>query len=258
MELFKELLNFHSPGNRYVYYPPTKAWKADLTETKALINKENNDPIVLYFHIPFCQQMCTFCGCNINLSKKESDHLAYVEALEVEWSLKNQRHDFEDGLKNKEIYLTFGGGTPTDLMPSALIRLLTFIKEKVGEDIKFGMSEANPKTLNEEFVEQVTSIGIRSFSFGVQDFSKDVCSNVNRHQSLEDLQNSFQLLGKEYQKGIDLIWGLPKQNSNSLKNHWEAPLKKLNPDWVSFLSSCRSSLDENLSRSLWRLYSPKS
>lgn len=234
MELFEELIKFHSPGNRFVYYPATKNWEKNSSLPIASLIGEENSPVALYFHLPFCQQMCTFCGCNINLSKKREDHLDYIDALKKEWELKDEQYKFVSQLEGKDVFIILGGGTPTDLHPDAFLVFKKFLKDKIPSNVSFGLSEANPKTLSERFISEATDLNIQNFSFGVQDFSEDVCLNVNRHQTFGDLQNSFSLLGDHAQKGIDLIWGLPKQRSEKIAEIWKQPIEILSPDWISF------------------------
>ena len=231
MNLSHELLKFHSPGNRYVYFPMTKSWNGQsYTPLNSLDIKDNN--IHLYLHLPFCRQVCTFCGCNINLSSKAKDHLLYVRALKKEWEIRNVTQLLKQS--HKSISLSLGGGTPNDLHPEALQELREFLNQEIPKNLSFGLIEANPNSLSHEHVLFAKSISCNAFSFGVQDFSTEVCKNVNRHQNISTLERTFSELPDQFLKGIDLIWGLPKQNIEHIPSLWKDSIKKLRPDWISF------------------------
>lgn len=236
MELYQELLKHHSPGNRYVYYPPTTRWQK-AQDSVSFFNESHQEtkaPLAFYFHLPFCRQMCTFCGCNINLSKKKEDHLDYIEALIAEFQYKEKELGFTSFFENRKLYLLFGGGTPNDLHPEALDKLVSFLNEKFTHPFDYFLSEANPRTISNDFLSRVSSLGEVSLSFGIEDFSEEVCLNVNRKQTPNQIKAAFTLIGEKREKGIDLIWGLPKQTPQLMRNNWEPILKELSPDWISF------------------------
>jgi coproporphyrinogen III oxidase-like Fe-S oxidoreductase len=237
MTLAQELLDFHSPGNRFAYYPQTKGWNnerlEDLEET--LLNLPSELQKIghghLYIHIPYCKSLCTFCGCNIKIDQNKEEHLTYIAALIKELELKDPKGLTRESIKA----LTFGGGSPNTLHPAALEKLILFLKGYF-ESLEEILVEVDPLTLSNEqvglFNQLTRSPENLRFSMGVQDFSNEVCENVNRHQESQHIEKAFHLL-KDHDKGIDLIWGLPHQTRPHI-DKWQSHLKKLAPDWINF------------------------
>ncbi len=225
MTLSVDLLHYHSSGNRFVYFPTTINWNNKTGEelTQKFSKKEN---LNLYIHLPFCRELCTFCGCNIKISQKKEEHLEYIEAVIKEFELKG-------GHSSVITTLTLGGGTPNILHPEAKLLLKNFLKQNVSATLVDSHVELEPKTFSKEDYDYYKSIGINRFSFGIQDFSEKICANVNRHQTPKEIQNAFENLSKEDCKGIDLIWGLPFQNKETVKE-WHPFIEKIDPDWISF------------------------
>ncbi|MCF8058330.1 MAG: radical SAM protein [Bacteriovoracaceae bacterium] len=226
MSLLKDLNQFHSPGNRFVYYPTTNHWNNEAKDIfkESILETDNTN---LYIHLPFCRELCTFCGCNIKISKKKEEHLDYIETIVQEFKLKTS--SFRPIIST----LTIGGGTPNILHPEAKNLLKSFLIENVVPTLIDSHVELEPKTFNQEDYQYFKSIGINRFSFGIQDFSKEICENLNRHQTIEEVFRAINHLGDEDGLGLDLIWGLPKQTIDTVKS-WKAHLKELSPDWISF------------------------
>lgn len=233
MSLGAELLEYHSPGNRYAYYPTTKNWKGKGHEGPREIPKRK----ALYLHLPFCQELCTFCGCNIRLSQRSQEHIDYVETLKKEWSLLASHPQWKEVLQSYQNHplenLILGGGTPSQLQPQAQIVLQDFLKGLFPKGIKDGHTEASPRSFNSEFYNWAKELGIKSYSFGVQDFDPNILQNVNRKQNPKDLKKALALLSHEDRRGIDLIWGLPHQTLQVISS-WRDHLEELDLDWVSF------------------------
>ncbi len=233
MSLSAQLLAKHSPGNRYAYYPSTKKWEVkEITGPQKIVHGA-----AIYFHLPFCRELCTFCGCNIRLSKKEEEHHQYCKTLIKEWELLFQSPKWCAQIEVLKAYplenLILGGGTPSFLAPEAQVLLRKFLERTFVHGIKNGHTEASPKSFNRKFLEWARSIGINSFSFGVQDFNQKVLHNVNRKQEHIDLTRALDLLKEEERRGIDLIWGLPLQDKESMSS-WKESLAPLDLDWISF------------------------
>lgn len=227
--LASDFLKYHSPGNRYAYFPPTKKWQGSGVDPKKLSELDfthSKDKGHLYIHLPFCRSLCTFCGCNIKISDHREDHLEYIEALKKEVELK------ELASFSLESF-TLGGGSPNALHPDALAELTKLLKNLSVPEMNWqdSLCEIDPKIFNQNQMDLLTNLGVKRFSLGVQEFNEEICKNVNRHQKLEHLYNAKEILG-DAPFGIDLIFGLPKQTQTHIEA-WYNSLKELSPHWVS-------------------------
>jgi oxygen-independent coproporphyrinogen-3 oxidase len=210
------LLNLYSvPGGRYTYYPTHAGWKNNLNYfqwydvVKANYNQETG--LDLYLHIPFCQSLCTFCGCNIRITKSYQDIAPYLTALKKEWKL--YKNFLGDDVKINSIYI--GGGTPNFLNASDLDELLTHFSEKSSPHISI---ELDPRFLTSEQLDVFKKHNVHTLSFGVQDFNQEVLANVNREQDSNEiisLIKSAKDLGFPH-INVDLIYGLNHQTPQSL------------------------------------------
>ncbi len=228
MNLAEQLTNHHSPGNRFSYYPLSSVW-TELKKDTAILPMPTQQGYGLYIHLPFCREICTYCGCNIKISRKEEEHIHYVQALLKEFELKSK--NFEKDLPLLSI--NFGGGTPNTLMPGAQELLWSKLKELVSSKTSSGLMEADPRYFTKVDAQNALELKIDRICFGVQDFNDDILSNVNRRQSHQDLFRARENLDPTQSFGIDLLWGLPKQTKESMEN-WRDVLGKLSPDWISF------------------------
>lgn len=236
MELAQKYIQFHSPGNRYAYYPSTKNWQGstsihDFHQDLALNRGDifNNTEGHLYLHLPFCRSLCTFCGCNIKISNNKEEHLEYIKAVEKDLELK----DPQGQLSQQITAFTFGGGSPNALHPLALEELAkTFAKKSINTHRASDfLCEIDPTIFTSEQKGILQELGVTRFSLGVQDFDEEICKNVNRHQSLEKLYQVKKIFG-ETPFGIDLIYSLPKQKPSHIES-WREHLKEMAPHWVS-------------------------
>ena len=233
----KDLIHkYQKPGGRYVYYPPLSRWKEakeqENTLWKTLVSKSLAEEKVfdLYFHIPFCKKICTFCGCNIKVTNNQSEEEVFTANL-----LK----EFVDLTENKKLNissLTLGGGSPNYLSPKVIRDLLEKIKENIQlQENPILKLEIDPRYINEEWVEAIAILPWNTFSLGIQDFNEKIVSNVNRSQSLEQINQCIKLIKKYFSKphiNIDLIYGLPLQSRETIKQ-WEPILRELRPDGIS-------------------------
>ncbi len=225
MNLAELLLHHHSPGNRFSYYPLSSQWKEirDYEHNKIIPDREGYG---LYLHIPFCQEICTYCGCNIKISRNEDEHSHYVEALLKEIELRTL-HDFP------LLSINFGGGTPNTLGQRAFDQLQNALQNLIGAQTLSGQMEADPRYFNSDQAHRAQNLRINRISFGVQDFIPEILSNVNRRQQPEQIHQSIEALLPNQAFGFDLLWGLPKQTRETIEQ-WYGHLKELNPDWISF------------------------
>lgn len=215
------LLDLYSvPGGRYTYYPVHSGWKNNLNYFQWWDSiKKDYDPkkgIDLYIHIPFCQSLCTFCGCNIRVSKNYDGVTPYINSLKKEWSFYQKI--LGDEIKINSIYI--GGGSPNFLTASDLSDLLTFFKGNQDTQISI---ELDPRFLSLDQLQVLKIHNVHMLSFGVQDLNPKVLENVNRDQSSEQF---FDLISRAREMGfqhinIDLIYGLTHQTPESIAHTLE-------------------------------------
>lgn len=217
----------HSPGNRYSYYPLSSKWE-EVGEEMSALPPPSQLGFGLYIHIPFCREICTYCGCNIKISKKAHEHFEYVEALIQDFKIKTKNWP-----QLPLLNITFGGGTPNTLEPQAQELLWNFLKEKISDKTSSGQMEADPRYFTKVVAQQALELKIDRITFGVQDFNPEILSNVNRRQRPEHLYQARAALEADQSFGVDLLWGLPKQSVETFKI-WESHIRELSPDWISF------------------------
>ncbi len=207
---------YDKPGPRYTSYPtaPHFSDKFSYNEYTESIKKNNNEnsniPLSLYFHIPFCDTLCYFCGCNMIISNNRSRIGNYVEYLKKEiLLLKNHLSD-----ERLVTQLHWGGGTPTHLSPDEITELLSYINSNfnISQDIE-ASCEIDPRELTFEHLKALREGGFNRISMGVQDFTHEVQIAVNRIQSEEITRQAVEWVRelKFESINLDLMYGLPHQ-----------------------------------------------
>ena len=172
-------------------------------------------PVSLYVHIPFCQQLCWYCGCNMRLATRYEPVTEYLETLLKEIALVRQL--LSNRLRVQHLH--FGGGTPTALSPDDLERVVGALHDQFDFDDSAELAiESDPRTLSDEMIARIGRLGFNRASFGVQEFEPAVQAAINRHQSAELVLRSIEDLRAAGVCGInvDLIYGLPLQTVASL------------------------------------------
>ncbi len=200
-------------GPRYTSYPTAPAWLESVGERdfrRRLASLNPGEKLSLYVHIPFCENLCHFCGCMKVITKKHEQSEEYMKfllqeidriaALVPQGCIVNQMH--------------FGGGSPNFLKPEELFKIVDKIHEKF--EFEFGAEmaiEMHPRTSTPEFCEKVAQLGFNRISLGVQDLDPKVQKLINRHQTYEMTQEMVDLLKKLglISFNFDLIYGLPGQ-----------------------------------------------
>lgn len=212
--------------------PSQSKWKELVIETFRLTNLE--DGISIYIHLPFCESLCTYCGCNTRITINHSVESPYVLAVLKEWKMYLDL--FESPPRIKEIHL--GGGTPTFFSPENLQLLLKGILEKAelcqGAELSF---EAHPNNTKREHLEALYQVGFERLSLGVQDFDPKVQDVINRIQTVEDVRRVTRQARELGYTSInyDLIYGLPFQTKESIINTVKE-VRELRPDRIAFYS----------------------
>jgi oxygen-independent coproporphyrinogen-3 oxidase len=235
-----DLLNkYNVPGPRYTSYPTAPEWSDDFGPAnfeRALAEGEatSTQPISLYFHIPFCESLCLFCGCNVVINRRKEVAAPYLEHL---------RHEIEriSGRVSRQrpvVQLHWGGGTPTYLSPAQIEDLYGFITDHFtfAPEAEIGI-EVDPRVTTEEHVRRLRRLGFNRLSMGVQDFNPLVQKTIHRIQPYEMTHNLVSLgreLGFE-SINIDLIYGLPHQTPESFAETVEKVIT-INPDRIAMYS----------------------
>lgn len=228
------------PGPRYTSYPPATKFTADLAAldldgSLAGDNRPEAGPISLYFHLPFCESRCWFCGCNTVITRRRESAGEYLDDLAREVRLTAARMD-----RNRPVsQIHFGGGTPTFFPPAELRRLGELIRETFpnrAPDCEFSV-EIDPRRLTADHVVALREIGANRASLGVQDTNPRVQLAIHRIQPQSVNEQAFAWL-RENGFGsinVDLIYGLPLQTPASFARTVDTVLK-LGPDRLSVFS----------------------
>lgn len=233
---------YNIPGPRYTSYPTVPYWDDTTfslelwkqTLKQSFIESNTTEGISLYIHLPFCESLCTFCGCHKRITKQHEMESPYIIALLKEWTLYVELLEEQPNIK--EIHL--GGGTPTFFSPTNLKLLINGILEKsiLAKDYEFSF-EGHPNNTTEAHLQTFYDLGFRRVSFGVQDYNETVQKAIHRIQPFENVKSVT-----EYARAIgytsishDIIFGLPFQT----KGHVLATIEKtklLMPDRLAFYS----------------------
>jgi oxygen-independent coproporphyrinogen-3 oxidase len=203
------------PGPRYTSYPTALQFRddADAQRLVAAASAERGG-LSLYFHLPFCESLCWFCGCNKVITTDNSRAEVYLDALVREMDLFPR-----DTVAGRQVVqLHFGGGTPNFLTPAQILRLGAEIKKRFdfAGDAECSV-ELDPRFLTLDHVRAFREIGMTRASFGIQDVNPDVQRAVHRVQSEECNEQAFAWLrGEGFESvNVDLIYGLPGQTPES-------------------------------------------
>lgn len=238
----KELLEkYDIPAPRYTSYPTVPYW-SKTPEKKEWIKsinatlKNDGSSWSMYLHIPFCETLCTFCGCNTTITKDHRRESLYLDHILKEWNTYLESCPELSKKPLKEMHL--GGGTPTFFSPENLHKLIESLQKNITLSDEFeGSLEVDPRRTTPEHLEKLLSLGFKRVSMGVQDFDPEVQRLVNRIQP-EDITKNLTLSAREMgynSVNYDLIYGLPKQNLETMKVLIEKTIEH-RPDRIAFYS----------------------
>ena len=238
-ELFKK---YDVPAPRYTSYPTVPYW-TDNPSTEQWINElrksfQTQDMSwSMYLHIPFCETLCTFCGCNTSITKDHRREIPYKNVILKEF--QNYLALVPEMREKKLKQMHFGGGTPTFLAADVLGDLVTAIFKEIKKDPNGfeGSIEVDPRRTNEAQLKVLAALGFSRVSMGVQDFDPEVQRLVNRIQPQEQTVKITALARKHGYTSInyDLIYGLPKQTSESMRVTAELTCQ-MRPDRIALYS----------------------
>ena len=239
----RSLINkYNIAGPRYTSYPTVPYWDEGtfslgnwMSSVKASFNESNaSEGISLYIHMPFCESLCTFCGCNKRITKQHDVEIPYIDAVLKEWSLYLKLFGQKPIIR--EIHL--GGGTPTFFKPENLKRLIHGILKAsiVAQEHEFSF-EGHPNNTTKAHLQALYDLGFRRVSYGVQDYNITVQKAIHRIQLFENVKRATETAREigYTSVGHDIIFGLPFQTME----HVEQTIlktKELCPDRLAFYS----------------------
>lgn len=227
---------------RYTSYPTMPYWHVDTfhvdeweRSVKLSFDESNStEGISLYIHLPFCENLCTYCGCNTRITKNHAVEVPYIKAVLKEWDM--YLDILQDVPVIREIHL--GGGTPTFFAPDNLQMLIDGIlkKAKVHPRAEFSF-EGHPANTTTQHLETLYTLGFRRLSLGIQDFDPRVRFIINRDQSFEQVMHvTLEARRIGYTSiNYDLIYGLPLQTVEGLISTIQL-VSQLRPDRIAFYS----------------------
>lgn len=219
---------------RYTSYPTAPHFSEQVGESvvRAWLNEIPGDTrLSLYLHIPFCQKMCWYCGCNMRLVARYEPIAAYVEQLIEEIRLVAAaipgRHTIS--------HIHWGGGTPTTLSSEDFVRVDDVLRSHfdIAPDAEIAV-EIDPRTLSEETVKTLAGIGCNRASLGVQEFDDTVQQAINRVQPVNVVETATGWL-RDHGIGavnFDLMYGLPNQTTDMLLQTVRQAIR-LKPDRIA-------------------------
>ncbi|WP_282147563.1 oxygen-independent coproporphyrinogen III oxidase [Algibacter lectus] len=233
---------YNISGPRYTSYPTVPYWNNETfslnkwKESLVQSFKESNskEGISLYIHLPFCESLCTFCGCNKRITKQHSVESPYINAVLKEWDLYLELFDEKPIIK--ELHL--GGGTPTFFSPEHLKILINGILNRsvLADNYEFSF-EGHPNNTTREHLQALFDVGFRRVSYGVQDYNETVQKAIHRIQPFENVKRATEMAREVgyTSVGHDIIFGLPFQTIDHVKSTI-LKTKALLPDRLAFYS----------------------
>ncbi len=234
-ELIKK---YDRPGPRYTSYPPatefTEKVKEEDYKRKLIESNSRKTPLSLYFHIPFCESGCYYCGCNIIISHRKGIERPYLDRVYREMDMVSELLDRE----RKVDQLHWGGGTPNYLDSEEIREFMGEIRKRFDftEDAEVSI-EIDPRYATEEQLETIREVGFNRVSMGLQDLDERVQRAINRIQPYELMVRTMEKLRDlGFQSiNIDLIYGLPYQTRESFEKTVEKVIE-LDPDRLAVYS----------------------
>jgi oxygen-independent coproporphyrinogen III oxidase len=227
---------------RYTSYPTMPYWDVESFSTdgwthsvkRSFIESNHSEGISLYIHLPFCESLCTYCGCNTRITKNHGVEGPYIEAVLQEWKM------YLDMMEQKPIIreLHLGGGTPTFFSADNLELLISgILKDATVHPEAVFSFEAHPANTTVAHLQTLYNLGFRRLSLGIQDFDPKVQFIINRHQTVEQVIHVTDEARKIGYTSInyDLIYGLPLQTMEGLVNTMQT-VAGLMPERIAFYS----------------------
>jgi oxygen-independent coproporphyrinogen-3 oxidase len=221
-------------GPRYTSYPPANFFQSGFNEASFidLIQQSNQQKprnLSFYFHVPFCPQLCNFCGCNSELMRDKATTERYFEMLKKEFVTVASYLDSSRFVSQ----VHWGGGTPN----AVPMRFITGVMELIRAHFAFTPDaeiamECNPAYMTLTQIEQLAEIGFNRISLGIQDFEQQVLSIIHRKPSKLPIEKVIESLHKhKMQVNLDFVYGLPTQTSEKFQQTIDHAIA-LNPERI--------------------------
>ncbi|QCK15375.1 oxygen-independent coproporphyrinogen III oxidase [Mangrovivirga cuniculi] len=232
---------YNVAGPRYTSYPTVPYWSEDIFSSSEYIQRlknqfesSNKKGNAVYMHLPFCESLCTFCGCNKRITKNHSVEMPYLNAMMKEWKMYLDIF----GEKPKINALHLGGGTPTFFSPSNLKNFLSdwFNTVDISENPEFSF-EGHPNNTTKDHLQVLFDIGFRRVSYGVQDLDLTVQTAINRIQPFKNVVDAIENARNigYTSVNVDLVYGLPFQKLEHVEETI-SKISELKPDRIAFYS----------------------
>jgi len=233
---------YNVAGPRYTSYPTVPYWNKELFTLKGwketLVNSFNEsnttEGISLYIHLPYCESMCTFCGCNKRITKNHSVEIPYIQSVLKELTLYVKLLGSTPLVKQ----LHLGGGTPTFFSPEHLDRLLDGVFSLTNKATEFELSfEGHPNNTTKKHLETLHKQGFTRVCYGVQDYNETVQKAINRVQPYHNVKTATTTAREVGYSSVghDIIYGLPFQTQDDVISTILKTIK-LRPDRIAFYS----------------------
>lgn len=227
-------------GPRYTSYPTAPQFSTSFSsaELHRAIARSNASgrPLSLYFHIPFCDTVCYYCGCNKIITAHKSHAAPYLERLYLELSRRAEHIDQKRPVKQ----LHLGGGTPTFISHSEMSELMSNIRQHFtlldDRDGEYSI-EIHPGGMEAADITHLRQLGFNRLSMGIQDFNPAVQKAVNRFNTFAEVQRLVKAARNEkfHSISMDLIYGLPLQTFDTLEETLQQMID-LDPDRLSLFN----------------------
>jgi len=236
----RELLErYDRPGPRYTSYPTVPSWsddfgEADYREALSELAGMKKESFSIYTHLPFCAELCTYCGCNATSTRKPEVVDAYLDRVEKELAFVTGTL----GKGRRVQQLHWGGGTPNFLDADQRGRALGLLREAFAFDADAELSlEIDPRIADAEQIRALRDEGFNRISLGVQDFAPEVQEAIGRHQPREKTEAIYAAcreVGFD-SVNLDLVYGLPAQSRERFEASVDGIIA-LRPDRVALYS----------------------
>lgn len=211
------------PTPRYTSYPTVPYWDESTFDAhtwqqlvREAFERNRTGGLSLYIHLPFCEKLCTYCGCNKRITTNHKVEEPYIDSVLREWDMYLALFDQKPVLK--ELHL--GGGTPTFFSADNLQHLLGNILQQVTPAPEHEFSfEAHPNNTTAQHLQTLYNLGFSRLSLGIQDFDERVQFIINRPQTFEKTKQTFDEARQIGYQSInaDIIFGLPLQTEDSIR-----------------------------------------
>lgn len=224
---------------RYTSYPTVPYWRRNPPlesewEERVLAAFTQSKETSLYVHLPYCENLCTYCGCNKRITKNHQAEGPYIDSLLKEWAL--YLNLLPDKPTVRELHL--GGGTPTFFSPQKLEELIEGLLGTVDvpDQFDFGF-EAHPNSTTYKHLQTLRKKGFNRISIGVQDFAPEILEIINRKQTMKEVRQVTTWARELGYRSInfDLIFGLPLQTPDHIRRTI-AEINRLRPERIAFYS----------------------